>query len=188
MSAAALSIAILLCNPMLNHGTASSYGRMLDSESISHGFDGMTAASLICHESGWRAGAVSPDGEDYGLGQLRARYIGKCAGDFDPVRAPSPGCVATKAMLLDGATNIRLVADHIMRWKRLCRTRSGSGAAKHWLTGYGGLSRPSLGEWCGRRRSQGRWVEVVHHKVKEILSIRRRLARGLPPRPQARSR
>jgi len=178
----ALSIAILLCNPALGHGTADSYGRLLDAESVRHGFDALTAVSLICHESGWRAGAVSPDGEDYGLGQIRARYIAFCRNDSDPVRDPSPGCRATKAMLLDGATNIRLMADHIMRWKRLCRTEVGSESERHWVAGYGGLSNPARGEWCGRRRSQGRWVEVVHRKVSEVLELKRRLSRGLPPR------
>ena len=177
----ALSIAILLCNPALGHGMADSYGRLLDAESARHGFDGLTAVSLVCHESGWRAGAISPDGEDYGLGQIRARYIGQCAHDSDPLRSPSPGCMAVKAGLLDGATNIRLMADHIMRWKRLCKTEAGSGASIRWLAGYGGLSRPTLGEWCGRRRIRGRWAEAVHPKVLEVLNIRRRLARGLPP-------
>jgi heme A synthase len=105
---------------------------------------------------------------------------------LDPVHEPSPGCMATKAMLLDGGVNIRLMADHIMRWKRTCKTEAGSGAQKHWLAGYGGMSRPTRGEWCGRRRTQGRWVEVFHRKVQEVLDIRRRLARGLPPRQKSR--
>ena len=174
-----LSQAILRCNPSLGR-RAEAYARLLGSEAASHGFDAMVGVSLICHESRWRAGAISKDGEDYGLGQIRARYIGRCIMDPDPVSAPSPGCLADKTALLDGESNIRRTADIIMRWKRLCRTKAGSGAAKHWLAGYGGLSRPSQRTWCGRRRVRGRWVELNHKVVQEVLRLRQQLLR--PPR------
>jgi hypothetical protein len=176
MSLHALSIAILLCNP--GRGQADSYATLLHRESIRHGFDAMTATALICHESRWSSGAASRDGEDYGLGQIRARYIGGCKGDLDPVRNPSDACLRTKGMLLDGESNLRLTADTIMRWKRLCRTKAGSASEKHWLAGYGGLSRPSQGTWCGRRRIRGRWVDLDHRVVQEVLSLKRQLSRG----------
>jgi hypothetical protein len=186
VTAQAITLVILLCNPTIAPRAAGSYARLLYAESQSHSFDAVTAAALICHESGWRPGAVSPDGEDYGLGQIRARYIGECARDLDPVSSPSPGCIAVKSRLLDGESNIRLMADHIMRWKGICRNRAGSGRARHWLAGYGGLSRPSQNQWCGRQRRGGRWTEVVHPKVREIMVLRSRLAKGLPPRPSSR--
>jgi hypothetical protein len=188
MSPHALALVILLCNPGMGRSTADGYGRLLTAEASRHGFDALDAAALICHESRWRAGAVSPDGEDFGLGQIRARYVGACVLDSDPVGHPSPGCVAVKATLLDGSSNIRRMADLIMRWTKVCRRKAGSGRARQWLAGYGGMSRPSESRWCGRRRQATRWVEETEPKVQEILTLRRRLARGLPPLPPRTSR
>jgi len=182
-TAKAIAVAILLCQPGLGNRVASRYAGVLADEARQHRFDPMTAAALICHESHWLAGAVSRDGEDYGLGQVRARFIGACRADLDPVSSPSPSCLATKASLLDPVYNIRVVAEQIERWKRLCRSKTGRRATdQQWLSGYGGLSRPAQGTWCGLRRSKGRWVALPTAKVVlQVLRYRRLLASGQRP-------
>jgi hypothetical protein len=182
----ALIAAILLCNPGIGHGAARAYASALDAQAHRHGFDGMTAAALICHESRWVASAVSRDGEDYGLGQIRARYVGACSHDEDPVGSPSAACSSEKARLLDPLNNIRLMAGHIVRWKRTCRAQTGQASERQWLAGYAGVSRPKAREWCGLRRTGRRWTPLHHPKVQEVLEFRRLLASGQPPRRKCR--
>src|SRR5580692_12275969 len=86
---------------------ARRYARVLQEEATRNDFDPFTAVAIIHFESRWRPGAVSPDGEDYGLGQIRARWFGACRDDADPVHDPSPGCRAAKSALLAGETNLR---------------------------------------------------------------------------------
>jgi hypothetical protein len=172
----ALAAAILYCQPALGTAAARTYATVLAREAREHRFDAMTAAALVCHESRWVAGAVSPDGEDWGLGQIRARHIGACRLDADPVGAPSKGCRAVQQSLLDPGHNLRLMAQHIEGWKKLCRTKTGRAVDRAWLAGYAGLSRPSKGQWCGQSRRAGRWTYLPQApQVKAILALRRSL-------------
>ena len=184
-TAHAIAVAILLCQPSIGQVRASSYASLLVSEAGRHRFDPMVAVALVCHESRWRPGAVSADGEDYGLGQLRARFMGGCVGDADPVFHPSEKCRAAKVALLDPANNLRLMAEHIGKWQQICRLKTGRRAsAHHWLAAYAGLSSPSKGVWCGQsnRLKAGKWVDLPRHKVvSEVLQFRKLLSIGLPP-------
>jgi hypothetical protein len=183
VTAKALAAAILLCQPSMSSGNARHYAAVIIEESSRHHFDAMTAVALICHESHWNPVAVSADGEDHGLGQVRARYFGACRSDTEPIRSPNPSCRATKAALLDPIYNIRVVAEQIERWKRTCRTKTGRRALDHrWLAGYGGFSNPSKGKWCGQQRKLGRWVDLPRPlQVETILRYRRLLASGQCP-------
>ena len=182
-TAAAIAAAILLCQPNVGHVAAGRLATVLVEEAHQHHFDAMTAAALVCHESRWRPWAVSADGEDFGLGQIRARYFGGCRGDVDPVGHPSVACLATKSALLEPTTNLRITADAIGRWTRTCRSKTGRRISDPlWLAGYAGISRPQAGQWCGLYRRLGRWTALPKAKaVREILRFRQRLASGQRP-------
>jgi hypothetical protein len=179
-SVAIIAAAIGLCSPSMSKPSATAYARVLRAEAESHYFDPLSGVAIIWHESGWRSGAISRDGEDFGLGQIRARFIGACTKDADPIGAPSPGCRAVRASLLDGAYNIRLMAKQITRWRKLCRKKTGRPALFHrWLQGYGGYSKPKRGLWCGQQKSKGRWRDKpTPRQVQVILQCRRQLIRG----------
>lgn len=183
-SIATIAAAIALCAPSMPEKARVGYAKVLRAEAKKHSFDPLTGVAIIWHESSWRAGAVSPDGEDHGLGQIRARYIGACKQDADPVHAPSEGCRSVKASLLSGAYNIRLMANQITRWRKLCRKKTGRSALFHrWLQGYGGYSKPTRGIWCGQRKVKGRWKDLSKPKaVQDIIRCRRRLLQGKPCR------
>lgn len=181
-SVAVIAAAIALCAPKMPEKARVVYAKVLRAEARDHHFDPLTGVAIIWHESDWRPGAVSGDGEDHGLGQIRARYIGACKGDADPVHNPSPGCRAVKASLHDGSYSIRLMADMITRWRKLCRQKTGRPALfRRWLQGYGGYCKPKRGLWCGLRKVKGRWKEQdTPRLVADIIRCRRRLISGKP--------
>src|SRR6202034_3338023 len=74
---------------------------------------------------------------------IRARFWGACRDDEDPVHHPSEACLAAKASLLDGATNLRHVSAIITANRDLCKTKVGSANLPNWLAGYEGLNSPS---------------------------------------------
>src|SRR4051812_43019424 len=102
--------AILMSRPSMPREEAARYARVVQEEARQRDFDPFTAVAIIHFESRWRPNAVSPDGEDLGLGQVRARFMPGCRNDADPVRAPSPACRAAKASLLMGENGIRRMA------------------------------------------------------------------------------
>jgi hypothetical protein len=187
-SVAVIAAAIALCAPKMPQKARAAYAKVLRTEARDHHFDPLTGVAIIWHESGWRPGAVSRDGEDHGLGQIRARYIGACKGDADPVHHPSQGCRAVKASLHDGSYSIRLMADQITRWRKLCRQKTGRPALlRRWLQGYGGYCNLNQGLWCGLRKVKGRWTEqATPAEVGVIIQCRRRLVSGKPCRRRRR--
>jgi len=140
--------AILLSRPELPREEAERYARVLVEEATARDFDPFTGVAIIHHESGWYPDAISRSGEDYGLGQIRARYVGACRHDRDPVRAPSAACRAEQARLLDGEQNIRQMAELITRNRELCQEKVGSAAFPRWLASYQGRNYPRQGRWC----------------------------------------
>ncbi|HEY4120203.1 MAG TPA: hypothetical protein VGM56_20200 [Byssovorax sp.] len=140
--------AILLTRPQMPHAEAERYARVIQEEAVRRDFDPFTVVAIVHYESHWLPGVVSPDGEDYGLGQIRARFVAGCHDDADPVHAPSPGCRAAKATLFGGETNLRRVAMLITANRELCKDKVGSAWFPQWLAGYQGSNRPSRDEWC----------------------------------------
>jgi hypothetical protein len=143
MGVALIVAAIHACNPTLSPRVADGYARTVVAEAASHKFDPMIMVAIVCGESTWRVRAVSADGEDYGLAQLRARFFPACRGDVDPVSAPGERCAAFKTSLLDGRLNLQLAAAHVTESRRFCR-RLGRG--RGWLAAWQGSHRS--GSWC----------------------------------------
>ena len=118
--------AILLTRPQMPRAEAERYARVIQEEAVRRDFDPFTVVAIVHYESHWLPGVVSPDGEDYGLGQIRARFLTGCHEDADPVRAPSPGCRAAKATLFAGDVNLRRVAMLITANRELCKDKVGA--------------------------------------------------------------
>jgi hypothetical protein len=163
--------AILLSRPTLPPAEATRYARIVAEEARKHDFDPLTAVSIVHFESRWMPGAVSPDGEDWGLGQIRARWLSACRDDVDPVHDPSDACRAARQTLLVPEVNLRRMSFIITANRELCKARAGSGDLPHWLAGYEGLSRPSLDVWC-----------QPGPKTWQVVAYRRMLVDTLVPR------
>jgi Transglycosylase SLT domain len=170
--------AMLLARPGMSRDEAASYATVLQQEAKDHGFDPFTGVALIRRESRWQARAVSPDGEDYGLAQIRARYIGACRSDPDPLHAPSEACQQVKRSLLNGAYNIRVMATLITRNRALCKDKTGTALFGQWLASYEGRNYPGSDKWC--QPAEG---------TQEVIQYQRWLVSKLaPPKPKASPR
>ncbi len=154
---------------------AARYAAVLNEVALEHDFDPLTAVAIIHFETHWYPSLISADGEDYGLGQVRARYLSACRDDADPVGAPSAACQAAKGNLLDGAFNIRRMATIITANREMCRERTGTALAPQWLAGYQGYNSPGSDRWC----SPG-------EKTWRVLDYRKELIATLVPKPKVR--
>jgi hypothetical protein len=160
--------AILMSRPTMPRAEAERYARVLQQEAVARAFDPLTGVAIVHFESRWHSGVVSADGEDYGLGQIRARFVGACRGDADPVRDPSPACRAAKAGLLSGENNIRRMAAIITANRELCKEKTGTAWFPQWLAGYEGLNSPSRDTWCA---PNGRTWQVVEYQKKLVALL-----------------
>ena len=151
--------AILQTRPSMPAAQLASYARAVVKHADRVSYDPLLAVAIAHHESGWRPSAVSRDGEDIGLGQIRARFVGACRKDPLPVKAPGKACRAVRARLKVGAYNIKLIFAYLKAWRKLCRAKTGSGKVRRVLMGYGGLSRPRHNQWCGARKKAGKWTD-----------------------------
>ena len=167
--------AILMSRPTMPKVEAARYATVLNQVALAHDFDPLTAVAIIHFETRWQPSLISADGEDYGLGQVRARYLAACRDDEDPVGAPSEACQAAKANLLDGAFNLKRMATIITANREMCRERTGTALAPQWLAGYQGYNSPSADRWC-----------TPGDKTWRVLDYRKELISALVPRPKAR--
>jgi hypothetical protein len=147
-SVAVLVSAILLSRPEMPRDEAVRYAEALRDMAKEQAIDPLTAVAIIHFETRFRPELVSPDGEDHGLGQVRARFVGACKDDADPVNAPSEACKAVKASLLDGVANIRRMGVIIGANRELCKEKTGTAKTSQWLAGYQGYSDPEHRKWC----------------------------------------
>ena len=173
--------AIGLTQPSMAQNQREAYAKVVQKEARQRAFDPLTLVSLVHFESRWIASAVSPDGEDHGLGQIRARYVKGCRSDRDPVRHPSPTCKAAKARLLDGSTNIRRTAAAITANRKFCRKKTGRSALwRRWMPSYGGMNSRRRGVWCNQVRVRGSWKDLpIPKQIRRIMNYRRMLIRRL---------
>lgn len=155
---------------------ATHYARTLNEVAKENDFDPLLAVAIIHFETRWTPNLVSPDGEDYGLGQVRARYHGGCRDDADPLAAPSAGCLATKASLLDGDHNLRVMGSIIAANRDLCADKTGTARASQWLAGYQGRNFPERGKWC--QPGEKTWRVISYHQ--ELLA--KLLPKPAPPK------
>jgi hypothetical protein len=166
--------AILLSRPTMPLAEAKRYAHVLQQEATKYVYDPLTAVAIIHFESRWYPGVVSTDGEDYGLGQIRARWFGACRTDADPVRAPSVGCLAAKAALLSGENNLRRMSVIIAANRDLCKEKAGKANLPQWLAGYEGYNSPSRDRWC-----------APGSKTWQVVEYRKQLVAQLAPPPPA---
>ncbi len=166
--------AILLARPDMADDEARRHARVLREVAREHAFDPLTGVALIRKESGWHADVVSRSGEDYGLAQIRARYIGACKNDADPLLHPSQQCQAVKRSLLDPETNIRTMGKLISDHRELCRKKTGSIALQRWLASYQGRNYPSRKRWC--QPGAETWT-VVRYRTWLLGEVRRKRQR-----------
>jgi Transglycosylase SLT domain len=94
-------ILIKIIHPTLSDAAVSSYANAINKQSD---IDPLVFITIAEHESGFKANAISGDGEDRGLLQIRSRYYrGK------------------PEWLLNGAENIRVGANVIRASQDFCR-------------------------------------------------------------------
>jgi hypothetical protein len=165
--------AILLSRPGMPQGEATRFAKILMEEAKKHDFDPLTGVAIVHFESRWMPGVISADGEDYGLGQIRARWLSACRNDADPVHNPSEACAAAKLTLLAPEVNLRRMAFIITANRELCKEKAGAGDLPHWLAGYEGLSQPGRDGWC--RPNPKTW---------QVVAYRRMLVDTLVPKPK----
>lgn len=180
---AAIALAIRFGHPDVTEADATRYAEALQIEAQNYDFDPLTGVAIIHRESQFHAGAVSPDKEDFGLAQIRARYIGACKKDKDPRRHPSAACRSEKDRLLNPAENIRVMAELISGHRKLCRQKTGKTELQNWLASYQGSNSAKEGRWCtpsDGSLSVARYRELLMREVarrsKEIESTDRALA------------
>ena len=166
--------AILLARPDMAQDEALRHAKVLREVAREHAFDPLTGVAIIRHESGWQPQTISSNGEDYGLAQIRARYIGACKNDADPLEHPSKECQAVKRSLLDAETNIRTMGKLIGEHRELCRKKTGSRALHRWLASYQGRNYPSRRRWC--QPGTKTWT-VVRYRAWLEREVRKRSVR-----------
>jgi hypothetical protein len=147
-SIAAIVAAIKFSQPDIAAPDAQVIAAALQSQATAHDFDPLTGVAIIRFESNFNPKAISKSGEDYGLGQIRARYIGACKKDTDPLRKPSKACREVKAMLLDPTENIRVMADLITQNRKFCKKKVNSARFARWLASYQGRNNARKKRWC----------------------------------------
>lgn len=181
-SVADVAFAIGVSRPGLPLETRKRWAQGLIEVAKAQNFDPLSGWAIIHHESRWRPGAVSPDGEDYGLAQIRARYLSACRSSTS-----SEACKAAKASLLDPLTNIRRMGAIIDSWRTTCRKITGKAEMRHWLAGYGGYGRLEKGKICGQQKTKdGRWRDTPIPKgVRDIMQLRRDMIRRIAKRRSA---
>ncbi len=172
-----LVAAILLSRPGMPKEEARRYAAVLNEVAKEHDFDPLLAVAIIHFESRWYPSVVSDDGEDYGLGQVRARFIGACRDDEDPLHSPSEACQARKAGLLDGEHNLRVMGGIIAANRDLCKEKTGTAKAQQWLAGYEGYNAPERNKWC--QPGEKTWRVISYHQ--ELVA--RLLPKPAPVKP-----
>ena len=170
-SIAAIAVAIRFGHPNVSEEDAVRYAVALQAAAVENEFDPLTGIAIIHRESQFHPRAMSRDGEDYGLAQVRARYIGACKQDRDPKRRPSAACQAVKESLLDPEENIRVMGQLITGHRKLCRQKAGHARQLGWLASYQGSNSRKENRWCAP--SDG---------ARTVVKYRDRLAREVAKR------
>jgi hypothetical protein len=145
---AVIVAAIRFAQPQVAEDESRVIANALQEQALAHDFDPLTGVSIIHFESNFDAKVISKNGEDYGLGQIRARYIGACKTDPDPKDNPGPECRKVKAKLLDPEENIRVMAELITANRKFCKAKVGSSAFARWLASYQGRNNKRKKQWC----------------------------------------
>ena len=190
LTAAALSAVLRFVAPHLGEEVNLDYTHVILTESRKRAIDPLLVVALVEHESHWRSGAISDDGEDFGLGQIRGRYEPACVKEFDPVGDPSTPCEDARMRLLNGSYNLKRTIALLAENRKLCRRILKQKVSQaSLLASYGGMNQPDDQVWCGHKKTGRRWQQLpVRREVKEILDLQSHLRRQLPKLPRHRLR
>jgi Transglycosylase SLT domain len=177
-SIAAIVAAIQLSQPRVSDADAQRFATAIHQQASVHDFDPFTGVALIFHESSFNPNVVSRDGEDYGLAQIRARFIGGCKYSPSPVRNPTPDCLKEKERLLKPEENIRTMAELITRHRDLCERKVGSTAFAQWLASYQGRNNARQKRWCTPGPGTWKIVDYRQYLIRQLykMGILKRLA------------
>jgi hypothetical protein len=182
-SLATIVLAIRFGHPDVSEEEATRYATALQMEAQQNDFDPLTGVAIIHRESRFHPRAISRDGEDYGLAQIRARFIGACKKDKEPKRSPSAECRAVKERLLDPEENIRVMGQFITKHRKLCKQKVGHASLLGWLASYQGSNSIKLNRWCTPSdgaytviKYRDRLMREVARRAKEIELMDRALA------------
>jgi len=167
-SIAVIVAAIQISQPKAEDEPARVMAQALQQQAQVHDFDPLTGVSIIFFESNFQPKVISPSGEDYGLAQIRARYIGACKQSKDPVKNPTRKCRAVKQMLLDPAENIRVMAELITQNRRFCKKKVGSAKFHRWLASYQGRNYPKRKRWCQAGKGTWKVIRYREHLLREL--------------------
>jgi hypothetical protein len=180
---ATIAFAIRFGHPEVSVEDANRYAVALQAEAERNEFDPLTGVAIIHRESRFTPRAVSPDGEDFGLAQVRARYIGACRQDKNPRWRPSEACRAVKERLLEPEENIAVMGQIIAGHRKICRQKAGNASLLGWLASYQGSNSKKENRWCvpsdGARtvvRYRDKLVRAVAKASAEIEAADRALA------------
>lgn len=158
-----------MTRPGMPDDEARHYAEILQDVASEHDFDPLTAVAIAHFESGWNPGVISDNGEDYGLGQIRARYIGACRKDADPKDNPGIDCRVVKAYLLNPEVNLRTMGLLITRNRQFCKKKTGSAWFPQWLASYQGLNYPKQNKWCVPKQKTRRVIAYRKHLIAEVV-------------------
>lgn len=144
-------LAIQLLHPEAN---AHFHAEIIEAAARRARVDALALVALVQHESGFRVEAVSSDGEDYGLGQVRARFRPACRQSIE-----SQACKEEKRKLVsDPRYNLQVIAGAIRASKK--------------------------GKKCKAKTTIGCWVAALagtqpsHPKVREVEELYRQVKRA----------
>lgn len=180
---ATIAFAIRFGHPEVSEEDANRYAVALQAEAERNDFDPLTGVAIIHRESRFTPRAISRDGEDFGLAQVRARYVGACRQDKNPRWKPSEACKAVKERLLEPEENIAVMGQIIAGHRKLCKQKVGNASFLGWLASYQGSNSKKENRWCvpsdGARRVaryRDKLVWAVSKAKKEIEAADRALA------------
>jgi len=163
LNVAVIVAALHLLAPQMSRGTREMYANVLRKEGAAYHVDPLLVASLVQHESRWRQNA--DNGQCVGLGQVCLRTQAACATGL-----ATPECQARRRQLLDGPTNLHVVAGMLAGWTKKCKEWTGHAAPRYVVAGYAGVD--GHGVRCGQVRKGGVWHQVKMRKaVREIMTI-----------------
>jgi hypothetical protein len=119
---AQIILAIHLSSPKLPDARTKAYANTMQQEADKNDIDPLMIVAIAEHESQFNERAISADGEDYGLMQIRARYYG-----------------GKSQWLLNGENNIRVGSYLIKRAISFCRVKlKREPLPQEWLSVYQG--------------------------------------------------
>lgn len=163
---------IHLSQPTMEEVMLKQYAEVVRDEAAKRYIDPYTLVAIGHNESRWIASVIGGrDNLCVGIGQHCLSNYSYCRQDYQ-----SAECQQKKQKLLDGVYNIRETGLRITEWRKFCARKTGHAELHQWLAAYQGYNEPGRGVWCGQKKVQGRWRDVlVEEQTRSVIEYRRRL-------------